>query len=84
MSDLGRCVALDMDGRRCRSKAVVMTRYHGDPESHSSLDPEAVGWVAAPFCDKHAVKWRSLQEFIRSERKRRAGAEASRTQGERG
>jgi hypothetical protein len=73
---MGRCVALNSAGRRCRAAAVTMTRYHGDGESYSAFDETAVRWVAAPFCYRHAERWRSLKEFQRRERaKRRANAD---------
>lgn len=53
----GKCVALDMNGKRCRRDAVEMIRYHGDPELYGSyLGRNEPGWLLAALCDKHAAK----------------------------
>lgn len=51
---LGRCVALDGMGHRCRKQATMRERYHGDQEFYGYLTDRAnVGWVVAAFCDVH-------------------------------
>lgn len=49
-----RCVALDRDGRQCRSKAVAIERYHGSEEHYGFLsDRPEMGWVRVATCAKH-------------------------------
>lgn len=49
-----RCSALDMNGRRCRNKAVRQENYHGDHELYSGSPSEkSPVWVRVAFCEKH-------------------------------
>jgi hypothetical protein len=48
-----RCQALDMDGRRCRRKAVKQEEYHGDAEIYGYPSPRPQ-WVKVWFCEQHA------------------------------
>ena len=47
-----RCMALDMNGARCRRSAIVWDSYHGDGEIYDSNrgDP---GWVRVKLCRQH-------------------------------
>ncbi len=71
---VGRCCALDENGKRCRRKAVRPTHYFGDPEL---FDGQQVRWVYVEFCDVHDLqtKWdRSAQHrkaFKLTQKKRR-------------
>ncbi|MEY4385602.1 MAG: hypothetical protein RLY20_885 [Verrucomicrobiota bacterium] len=51
---LGRCVALDSNGRRCRREATVSERYHGDDELYGYLvETNSPQWVVVELCDRH-------------------------------
>lgn len=52
---LGRCVALDQDGKRCRKQATGYVRYHG--ENELTAFSERASWVAAAFCEPHTKPW---------------------------
>lgn len=51
---LGRCVALDQHGGRCRKAATMHERYHGNEEFYGYLtERKGVQWIVAAFCDEH-------------------------------
>lgn len=54
---IGRCQALDMNGKRCRRRATRHMKYHGNHELYDSNGPEPT-WVQIVLCDKHCERAR--------------------------
>ena len=52
MKQLGQCDALDMNGKRCRWKAISAESYHGDSEIYPPFGDQP-RWVRVEFCAKH-------------------------------
>jgi hypothetical protein len=46
------CVALDIQGNRCRRNDTKQVEYHGQPELYDSDGPLPT-WVRVPLCGKH-------------------------------
>lgn len=69
-----RCVALDMEGIRCRNKAVGLFAYHGNSEIYPDSVPTL---VAADLCKSHSgemgSKYREKDYAEALKRKRAAG-----------
>jgi len=54
-SHQGRCVVLDIHGKRCNKKVTHRTSYHGDGELYSSFEDQPQ-WVIIDVCALHAAK----------------------------
>lgn len=47
------CIALDMNGKRCRRGASRVEQYHGDGEIYGPWSNPWPQWVRAALCDSH-------------------------------
>lgn len=52
--DLGRCIALNDQLRRCGRPAVRVVVYHGDNELHGYFNKRTTTCVRAALCDVHS------------------------------
>lgn len=62
--DLGQCCALDENGKRCKRKAVVEEKYHGESEIYGFHHENHVSWVLTYFCAKHEFKKKNTRKEL--------------------
>ena len=60
-----RCVALDSDGRRCRSTQTRVDSYHGDDEIYDYIvelsEEKTAAWVFVRLCKRHHPHWEKMK-----------------------
>lgn len=67
---LGRCVALDDDLQRCRTRASYVGVYHGDEGIYWRSGEGAVTTVRVALCVRHATAARILPSTATPTRRR--------------